>query len=258
MNNPLLLFPPAINVIVTGLFAGMVLRQYLRRHRASQLYWAIALSMAFLATLSYVLMIAVQPTSPGGVLFFRLYYILGAALMPAWLGLGSIALVSSPRVTRISLIVLSILSVLSAALIFAASINMQKLGEIAGTPGTGTLYPGAWLSTIIGLNTLGVVAVVGVAIYSGWKLLRRQSSIAGFHAGNLVWANVLILLGDLLNAAAGTSARLLGVESTFWLIMAVGWTVFFTGVWLTNRRPNTARPPVPPQKDSEQRVASSS
>src|SRR5579883_695307 len=92
MNDPILFVPPVINVIVTGLFAGVIVRQYVTRRRIYQLYWSIALSMAFLATLAYIGMIAAQPTSGTGVLLFRLYYILGGALMPAWLGLGSIAL----------------------------------------------------------------------------------------------------------------------------------------------------------------------
>src|SRR5712691_3536336 len=112
MNNVILLLYPIVNVIVTGLFAGVVLRQYLQRHRLYQLYWAIALIMAFVATLAYVAMMVAQPTSDIGVLCFRLYYILGGALMAAWLGLGSIALVTSKRVTRICLVVLCMLSAL--------------------------------------------------------------------------------------------------------------------------------------------------
>ena len=87
-NNSILLLFAIVNVVVTGLFAGAVLRQYIRRKRASQLYWSIALIMAFLATLAYVLMVIVGPTSGTGVALFRIYYILGAALVPAWLGLG--------------------------------------------------------------------------------------------------------------------------------------------------------------------------
>src|SRR6266487_1474316 len=158
-NNSILLLFAVVNVVVTGLFAGMVLRQYMRRRRTSQLYWSIALTMAFLATLAYLFMVIVGPTSSTGMLFFRVYYILGAALVPAWLGLGSIALVASPRITRICLIVLSILSILAIVLISTATINMPKLSQIAGTPGTGILEPGAWLVTIIILNTLGVLAV---------------------------------------------------------------------------------------------------
>jgi hypothetical protein len=236
MNNPILLLYPTVNVVVTALFAGVVLRQYMRRHRIYQLYWAIALSMAFLATLAYVLMIAVQPTSVVGVLFFHIYYIFGGALVPAWLGLGSIALVTNARVARISLIILCILSVLAAVLICFAKVDLTRLSHIAGTPGTGILQPGAWLITIIILNILGVLAVVGVAIYSGWKLARRQQSVAGLSTSNILWANVLILVGDLLNGLAGTLARFLGVEGTFWLVMSFGWVMFLIGVLLASRR----------------------
>jgi hypothetical protein len=85
-----------------------------------------------------------------------------------------------------------------------------------------------------------VLAVVGVAAYSGWKLIRRQSSVAGIQTINLLWANVLILAGDLLNAAAGSLARFFGLQSSFWIIQAFGWTIFFAGVLLASRRPVTA------------------
>jgi hypothetical protein len=257
MNNLILVLPAVINVLVTGLFAGVVLRQYMRRHRVYQLYWSIALSMAFLATLSYVLMLLVQPASTAGALFFRVYYIFGAELMPSWLGLGSIALVASQRATRICAIVLSIASVVAAILILIATINVQKLAQIAGTPGTGILQTGPWLIATITLNSLGVIAVGGVAIYSGWKLLRRQASVAGFRPINLLWANVLILAGTLLIAAAGTLARFFSVESTFWLVMAVGWMVFFVGVLLTSRRSRTVIPPKKDFEDAEKQLASS-
>ncbi len=245
MSNPLSLLFPAINVVVTAAFAGVVLSQYTRRHRLYQLYWSIALLMAFVATLAYVLMVLVQPTSSAGVVFFRIYYILGAALMPSWLGLGSIALVSKPLVTRICFAVLCVLSVIAAVLVGIAGINMSQLAQIAGTPGAGILQTqsegGAWLIMIIVLNSLGVLAVVGVAIYSGWKLLVRQGT------ANLLVGNVLILAGDLINAAAGSSARL-GVENIFWLVMAVGWVVFFIGVLLASRSRRRAAP-TPKQED---------
>src|SRR5579863_3021259 len=229
MNNLLLLLAPTLNVIVTGLFAAVVLRQYIQRHRLYQLYWAIALVMAFVATLSYVMMIAVQPTSNAGVAFFRLYYTLGAALMPSWLGLGSIALVATPRVTRICLGFLCVFSAIAITLIALAGIDMRQLSHIAGTPGAGILQPsnGPWLITIIVLNSLGVIAVVGVAIYSAWQLKARQRT------SSLLLANILILTGDILNAVAGTTA-LLGIKNVFWLIMTLGWAVFFYGVLLAS------------------------
>lgn len=242
-NNTFLVIFAAVNVVVTGLFAGLVTRQFMKRRRIYQLYWMIALLMAFFATLSYVCMVLVGPTSGAGVVFFRLYYILGAALAPSWLGLGSIALVTGPGTTRITFFALLLVSIITAVLIAVNPIDMKSLAQVAGTPGAGILQIGVWLAFTITLNTLGVVAVVGVAAYSGWKLLRRASSVAGFHPGNLLWANILILVGDLLNAAAGTSAKFFGLESSFWLVMALGWTAFYAGVILTGRRkvPSAAR-----------------
>ncbi len=245
MNNAILLLSPVVNVVVTALFAGIVLRQYLQRHRIYQLYWSIGLVMAFVATLAYVLMIVVGPTSSAGIVFFRVYYILGGALVPAWLGLGSIALVASKQAARICFVGLCVLSILAAALIAMAGVNMGALAHVAGTPGTGILQPGLWLITIIILNSLGVLAVVGVAVYSGWKLVRRQSSLGGLSTSNILWANVL----------AGTLARFLGLESTFWLVMSLGWVLFLAGVLLASQR--SAAKTAAPQEGNQKGFASS-
>ncbi len=242
MNNTvLLLLAAAINMLVTGIFAAVVLKQYLGRRRSYQLYWSIALSIAFLATLAYIGMIIVYPISAAGVLLFRSYYALGGAVMPAWLGLGSIALVSKKRVADICFLILSVLSVLAIVLVFLAKVDMAKLHMIAGTPGTGILEPGAWLVMVIVLNTAGVVAVAGVALYSGWKLLRRQKSLAGSRTSNIVWANIFIFVGAVLNGAAGSLARILEIQNIFWLIMAAGWIVLFVGVVLASRRSQSTK-----------------
>ena len=60
-DTSILLLFAIINIVITGLFAGVVLGQYIRRRRNSQLYWSIALIMAFLATLAYVFMVIVGP-----------------------------------------------------------------------------------------------------------------------------------------------------------------------------------------------------
>src|SRR5258708_18186861 len=110
-------------------------------------------------------MILGQPTSDAGILLFRFYYILGGALMPAWLGLGSIALVSSSRVSYICLTILYILSALATVLIFFAQVDMTKLAIIAGNPGTGILQAGLLGGTIIIFNLLGGVAGGGGATF---------------------------------------------------------------------------------------------
>lgn len=244
VQNIFLMIFAIINVIVVGVFAGTILRQYLQRRRLAQLYWSVALFMAFFATLAYIFMVLGNPTDINGRFFFRLYYVLGAALTPVWLGLGSIALVAKKRVTQTCFFLLCAASLLAIVTISEASINVSALAKIAGTPGDEVLLQsGAWLPTIAVLNSLGVVAVAGVALYSGWQLLRRRKSLGGFRVTNLLWANVLIFVGDLFNGAAGTLARLFGLSSLFWLIMAVGWIIFYLGVLLTGRQKQAASQP---------------
>ncbi len=253
-QNSVLFAFAIINLLVVAIFTGTILRQYVRRRRESQLYWTLALLMALVATLAYILMVISTPTSQTGVFYFRLYYTLGAALTPAWLGLGSLALVVGKRLVRTCCFLLCGASLLAVVTISEARINVSALSKIAGSPGTGVLEPGPWLVTLIILNTLGVVLLAGVAVYSGWQLVRRQASVAGFHPGNLLWANVLILAGSLCNGAAGTLARVFALNSSFWLIMALGWIIFYLGVLLTSKRkvasPRQVAPSLTPEKAS--------
>jgi hypothetical protein len=244
MNYTLIYIPPIVNVIVTGLFTGVILRQYIQRRRLHQLYWSLALVMALLAYLSYICMLIVQPTSAVGTFFFRTYYLFGASIMPAWLGLGSLALAGWKRLTRILVGIVSFLSFIAIVFIFDATINKPMLAGIAGTPGTGILQRGPWLITTILLNTFGAIAVAGVALYSGWKLKQRQASIAGINTGTIVWANACIFVGVLLIALAGTLAGIFGVESTFWLFMALGWMILFGGALLASHRSRASAPAV--------------
>lgn len=256
-QNIFLVIFAVINAVIVGIFAGTILRQYLQRHRLAQLYWSVALLMAFFATLAYILLVLGTPTDENGRFFFRLYYVLGAALTPAWLGLGSVALVTKKRVTQTCFLLLSAASLFAVVAISEASINTSALAAVAGTPGDGVFQQtGAWLPTIAVLNTLGVVAVAGVALYSGWKLLRRQKNVGGVQTKNLLWANVLIFGGDLLNGVAGTSSRLFGLSSSFWLIMALGWIVFYLGVLLTGRRKQVIALPTNVVEKQPEKVAS--
>jgi hypothetical protein len=253
VNTTLLLIPPLINVLVTGIFAFVVLRQYIRRRRNYQLYWSIALCMAFIATLSYMSMIIVGPTTTPGTYLFRLYYAFGGTIMPSWLGLGSIGLLGKPRLTRICAGFLMLLSTIGGIFVLDATIDMPMLSKIAGEPGTGTLQTGPWLVMTIMLNTMGVVAVAGVALVSGIQLLRRQASMGGIKTGRVLWANVLIFAGAILNAVAGSMARFLGIDDIFWLIMAIGWIVLFGGVVLASRRSSIAPPQTPVVKPSKEK-----
>jgi hypothetical protein len=222
---------PTLVAVVSAACAGVVSCQYAARRRSYQLAWALALVMSAAAATAYVA--ALPPTSSATA--FRLYYSLGAVLMPAWLGLGSVLLVAPKRFAEWATSGLVSASALGAGAVFATPISTGALATLDGGPGAGVLEAGAWLPLTIVLNTVGVAAVVGVAIYSAVALVRRRGS------GQLLLANISIAAGDIIVGIAGSMART-GHPELFWATMLVGWIVVFGGFLLTlGSRPGSAQ-----------------
>lgn len=224
---------PWIVLLVSAAFGLTVFRQYQQRRRLYQLVWAISLAMAAAASLAYVMFLGAGHAE----IFFRLYYILGALLMPIYLGMGSLLLAArSPKAARYArwcLYALIAASAAGIAVLLTNPIDQSALRALNGGPGTGVYGAGPYLLFTILFNTIGVAWVVGVAIYSGWQRWRRASF------GRLVGANLLIALGDLTIGAAGSMARL-GAGGGFWLTMAIGWVIIFSGFLLTFNIQRTA------------------
>ena len=117
-------------------------------------------------------------------------------------------------------------SALAVGAVAQANIDPTTFARFNGGPGTGILTTGPWLPFTIVLNTFGVVAVVGVAIYSGFRLTQKRGS------ARLLGANALIAAGDLVIGLAGSMART-GHPELFWVTMFAGWIVIFAGFLLT-------------------------
>jgi hypothetical protein len=220
---------PLIVFFVSTAFALAVLRQYLLRHRPYQLAWVASLAAAAGGSLAYVVFLAGDKSE----IAFRLYYILGALWTAPLLGLGSILLVArSERAqarARITVIAVLIGCAVGAVVLLVSPIYPQVLKALDGGPGSNpdVYKPGIWTLFLIVLNTFGGVAVVGVALLSGWQLWKRGGS------ARLVAANVLIALGTIVISQAGGMARTGFGVGLFWLTMAIGWVILFSGFLLT-------------------------
>lgn len=226
------LLAAAAVTLVTVAFSGVVGRQWAARHRPYQGAWLAALLMAAVASASYVLFLLLGRQA----VFFRLYYLFGAALNVAYLGLGSLYL-ATRRPLPWLLPVLLLASALTAVLIFQAPVNQAELATATGA-GTGVLIAGAWLVMLILLNSFGTVCLVGVAIYSAFTTWRRHGP------PERARANVIIAVGALTIAAAGTLARFSGAGG-FWVTMLVGWCIMFGGFLLTNHAARPVSAPAP-------------
>jgi hypothetical protein len=215
---------PLIVAVVSLVFGLVVLAQWARRRRPQQAVWSFALLVG--AAVGSFIFVGFEGV--GHELLFRLYYICVALFPAAYLGMGSLYLVVSRRVADLILAVLAIVSALGVALMLAAPLDHTALlaAQHAGTEGTGVLKPGLWLIPVILNNVFGSVALIGVALYSAYKVVRRQAP------PRFVIANVVIAAGAFIVAGAGSSARL-GNAAPFWIVTTAGYIVLFAGFLLT-------------------------
>lgn len=214
--------------VVTSAMAWTVGRQWYARRRPYQAAWFAALLMAAIAAGSYAFFLVTGRPA----ILFRLYYLFGAALNVAFLGLGSLYL-ALQRSLRSVVIGLIVASIVAASAIFAAPVDPAQLATTTGA-GTNVLLNGPWLPLLILLNIFGTICLIGVALYSAVRTWRSHQ-----HPERAV-ANVVIAAGALTIAGAGTFARLAGAGG-FWVTMLIGWTIMFAGFMATSRAPAWVR-----------------
>lgn len=214
---------PALSSLVSLAFALAVLDQYLARRRPYQLVWAVGLLMYFVATGCEFIIGAFDFNSWA----YRLWYLFGAALVAAYLGLGTTLLMTHRKTALTILVILLLASVLAAIQTFRAEVDpapmLARLAE--GKTLTGESFPrglsGPRLLTPF-LNTYGAVALVGGALYSAWIFWRRRLM------PHRVVSNVLIAAGAMLPLLGGTMARL-GRPDFLYILELLGVIVIFLG-----------------------------
>jgi hypothetical protein len=220
---------PLIVFVVSLAFCLAVARQYLQRRRPYQLIWTISLAAAAIGSLAYLIFL----NDGKSELAFRIYYIGGALLTAPLLGLGSILLIARSETAQRRawwvVAVVGTLCAIGAVLLLVSPVDTKLLHALNGGSGSDpSVYKqGIGVAFIAVLNSFGALAVIGVALYSGWQLQQRHVS------SRLVWANVLIAGGTIIISLAGTVARIGVNDGLFWITMAVGWVVLFGGFLLT-------------------------
>lgn len=208
---------PIFTAVVLAILTVSVLGRHQRRPQ--QIAWGVALAWGLVATLAYI-----GSGLLGGVpSLFRIYYLGGAMLSAPLLGVGSCYLLPGRFWARVMLAVTVVGGALAAFGLWIAPLSVSALAGMGIGPGTGAVHSPLVLVPIIVGNSLGTLAVVGVAV---WSLIRAFRGLAPWRIGR---GNVLIAGGTLMIAAAGSLARL-GHGAGFWGTMAVGWAVLCGGV----------------------------
>lgn len=190
--------------LATGLiglvYVGLLVAQWYRRRKPHQVAWAIGFLIYAVAALMEAYS---EFTGAWDPTVYRVYIVF-AASMVGFLGLGTLYLVSKTRtLPTMYLAFILVCLVIFFYGVFTIDLIEEKL--VAGiTVGGAALGSGGSFPRIMSLpfNITGTLLLLGGSAYS---IVRFWSRKAYRYRS---WANVLIIVGTLVIAAAGARARL--------------------------------------------------
>ncbi len=204
MHLPSVLLP-GLTALVALVFVAAVLQRWRSNRRPYLLLWAIGIATFGLGAAAEAAF-GLWGWNP---LLFRLYYLSGAILAAAWLGQGTVQLLGRAPWTRISLVVLTLLSLYGVYEVSRAKLEpafmSRRIGDVVALEGAA---PEALLAT-----AGQAVATPRGALMDAWA--RAVAQRAGVDYGEVSQAPERIPYGLRKgNAAVGTAAMVesLGLE----------------------------------------------
>jgi hypothetical protein len=221
---------PLLAALVSGTFAGLVLRSWTVRRGPHLAAWGLALAMFAVASIATAAGILFD-WSPG---LFRTYYLFGAILNVPVLALGTLYLLAPRKFAHICAVVVAVLAVGATIDVAQASLAVAAL-DTDGIP-AGSEVLSEEIRTLSRVYSFsGFFVVAGGAAWSAVRLARQ----GGTHFRRLALANVLIAAGTTVVASASALARY-GQGSLFAVGLLVGVSLMFLGFVRT--RPKATAP----------------
>jgi len=214
---------PFLSTLVTFAFAAAVLTRFLKRRGLHLLLWTIGLLFYGMGTLSEVVL---GFTFSG--LMLKLWYLSGAMLTAAWLGLGTFHLLVRKRGVALTLTgVLAVLSLLAATLVLLAPLTTAASSYNVTLPISSQYKDiltrgGLTIVLTILLNIYGTLTLVGGAVYSAVIFWRKRVLF------NRMIGNLLIAVGAIAPAMAGSFVRL-GLPDLLYLSELIGVVLMYIG-----------------------------
>jgi hypothetical protein len=209
-------YVPLVTSIISFIFAITVLDQYFARRKPYQLLWAIGLFMYFISTLTEFWWNIIGHND----MIYRLWYLVGAILVAAYLGQGTLYLLMRHRRANIIMAILGLASIYAAIRVFTVTIDISGMTKLTGV-GIMPTDIRAIITPIF--NTFGTVALVGGAVYSAYIFWRKRIF------PHRILANILIALGALLPALGGIHLSTSGSLNLFFLLELAGVIIMFIG-----------------------------
>jgi hypothetical protein len=207
---------PLVTCVVSFIFAVTVLDQFFARRKPFQLLWAIGLFMYAASTFTEYWWYGIGHNE----VMYRLWYLIGAILVAAYLGQGTLYLLMKRRWAHIIMGVLGAATVFAAYRMFTANLDISGLDALTGK-GVVPTDVRAILTPI--LNAFGTFALAGGAAWSAWIFWRKRI------LPHRVVSNVLIAVGAILPAAGGIHGVSEGANPVFLVLELLGVAIMFVG-----------------------------
>ncbi|MFM8265785.1 MAG: hypothetical protein ACKOAI_06965 [Acidimicrobiia bacterium] len=220
----------AVAALVATAFAFIVADRWHRRRLDHHGAWMVA--MGLFATGSFALWWATSAGWSSGV--FRVFFTTGAVLNVSWLALGSIALHASRRtVARLR----AVLALLSTFALGVMTVAPEKKPFVADDFPQARDHFGALPRTLAAVGSgIPALVIIGLALWSLSRLIRRRAQSDGYGATRLVASNVLVAIATLVLSASGSLAGRLGEEQAFAVTLSVGVVILFVGCMVPSVR----------------------
>jgi uncharacterized membrane protein len=190
---------PAATALLGFVFAGLVFSQWLQRRKPHQLAWSVGLLMYAIAA---VMEAASEGLGYWDPFVYRIYIVLAASLV-GFLGLGTYYLMARKKERPTYVLVY----LLVAFAIFLGGALLADLDESKLVPGitVGGQALGASMSfprvMSFFFNIPGTLLLLGGAVVSAYRFSRKDEF------AYRMWANILIAVGTIIIAGAGSMAR---------------------------------------------------
>ncbi len=191
-------------------------------------FWSGGLLIGALAAVAYA------AATAGSPLGFKLYYALGASMLPGWIGIGSLQAVFSRKLVRWPAIFVLLLSAAQIGTVLPASVNPAGLAALNGGNGAGVLVMDAWVIPTVLFNTFGLGFAAVAAFFAWWRAFRLQD------AGRAALAIGLSIVVIGILGRSDAVYRLLeraGAGSFFMLADALTFGLIWLGASITRELP---------------------
>jgi len=212
---------PFTSAIISFVFAFLLFRRYLVRRGPHLLLWGIGMVFYGLGGFCEGYYGAFGWNS----LIFRLWYLVGAVLVAAWLGQGTVYLLVRRKWANVLMVLLALGSLYAAIRVFTAELDPSLMTTSVHTgselSGHAIVTSGVRALTPI-FNLYGTITLVGGALYSAWIFWRKRVLL------HRTIGNILIAAGALLPAFGGTFSRM-GFSGALYVSELLGAVLLFIG-----------------------------